>query len=225
MVADEILEQYPAFAAPKLQVVRNGYDPARFNMDGAGQLPEACESDVQTGKNLLFLGTGFERKGLDWALRFLAALGRRDASWKTCGRLWVAGRGIAAPYERLARDMGLEGQLCFLGAVTDPAELCRKASLMVLPTRYDPFANATLEALACGCPVVTTAKNGAFEVIQPGRTGWVLNELTQIAVSEAAGNFLDVPEFDRREVASSVAEMTRKNELKEFTALLMSQLS
>lgn len=36
---------------------------------------------------------------------------------------------------------------------------------MVLPTRYDPFANACLEAMACGIPVLTTSSNGAAEVL------------------------------------------------------------
>ena len=36
---------------------------------------------------------------------------------------------------------------------------------MILPTRYDPFANASLEAMACGVPVITSRANGAAEVL------------------------------------------------------------
>jgi len=39
------------------------------------------------------------------------------------------------------------------------------ADLYVLPTRYDPFANSTLEAVASGLPVVTTTSNGAHEIL------------------------------------------------------------
>ena len=47
------------------------------------------------------------------------------------------------------------------------------ADLAVLPTMYDPFSNVCLEAMACGLPVVTTAENGASELIHPGENGFV----------------------------------------------------
>jgi UDP-glucose:(heptosyl)LPS alpha-1,3-glucosyltransferase len=46
--------------------------------------------------------------------------------------------------------------------------------LYVLPTRYDPFANSTLEALASGLPVITTATNGGSEVLAPDVHGAIL---------------------------------------------------
>jgi UDP-glucose:(heptosyl)LPS alpha-1,3-glucosyltransferase len=224
MVADDLRAEYPQLDSSRIQVVQNGFDPARFNLDGIGQLPDECGSDAQFGKCALFLGSGFERKGLAWAIHFFAELSRLDMTWRKRGRLWIAGKGRESPYRRLASELGVAGQICFLGTVAQPAELCRRAQIFVLPTSYDAFANSTLEALACGCPVVTTAQNGASEVIQSGLTGWVLNELTQATVSNVAGSFLGAPVVDRREVAHSVAAMTRQKELKEFTSLLMSQL-
>jgi UDP-glucose:(heptosyl)LPS alpha-1,3-glucosyltransferase len=48
------------------------------------------------------------------------------------------------------------------------------ADVFLLPTLYDPFSNATLEALATGLPVITTVHNGVSEVITDGENGFIL---------------------------------------------------
>jgi glycosyltransferase involved in cell wall biosynthesis len=56
----------------------------------------------------------------------------------------------------------------FLGYRRDLPALCAAADALLLPTRYDAFANATLEAAAAGLPVLTSATNGAAELLAPG---------------------------------------------------------
>jgi glycosyltransferase involved in cell wall biosynthesis len=53
----------------------------------------------------------------------------------------------------------------FLGPRADPEALLAAADALLLPTRFDAFANASLEAAASGIPVVTSAANGAAEVL------------------------------------------------------------
>jgi UDP-glucose:(heptosyl)LPS alpha-1,3-glucosyltransferase len=73
----------------------------------------------------------------------------------------------------------------FLGPRSD-AEVCfAAADLYVLPTRYDPFANATLEALASGVPAITSRQNGAFELLEEGASGSVLPALEASALARA----------------------------------------
>ena len=48
------------------------------------------------------------------------------------------------------------------------------ADVFLLPTLYDPFANVTLEALAAGLPVITSAQNGASEIIEDDKNGFIL---------------------------------------------------
>jgi UDP-glucose:(heptosyl)LPS alpha-1,3-glucosyltransferase len=77
-------------------------------------------------------------------------------------------------WQRAAERRCLGDRVVWLGVVSQP-ELCyRGADLYVLPTRYDPAANSTLEALASGLPVVTSAMNGAAEIVEPGVHGAVL---------------------------------------------------
>ncbi|MFZ5477132.1 MAG: glycosyltransferase family 4 protein [Myxococcota bacterium] len=124
------------YGARRVEVVYNGVDLDRFRPDPA----------AKEGKVALFLGTGFARKGLDVAI---AAL---PAGW----RLRVVGRD---------RPWAAPPHVEFLGERHDPERLLQAADVMILPTRYDPFANSCLEALACGVPALTTPANGAAEVL------------------------------------------------------------
>src|SRR5262249_2919000 len=80
----------------------------------------------------------------------------------------------APPAARRAGRLGAADRVLWLGARPDPERLLRAADVLVLPTAYDPAANATIEALASGVPVVTSASNGASEILQPGRHGSVV---------------------------------------------------
>jgi len=129
----------------RVEVVYNGVDRARFHPDP--QLRAAVRAELGAdGPVAVFLGNGFARKGLDVAI---AAL---PPGWT----LWVVGHDApwAAP-----------PTVRFLGGAKDPERLLQGGDVMVLPTRYDPFANACLEAMACGLPVITTSANGAAEVL------------------------------------------------------------
>jgi UDP-glucose:(heptosyl)LPS alpha-1,3-glucosyltransferase len=60
------------------------------------------------------------------------------------------------------------------------------ADLFLLPTIYDPFSNASLEAMAAGLPVITTEANGFAEIMRPGMDGEVLENPADIAGIAAA---------------------------------------
>jgi UDP-glucose:(heptosyl)LPS alpha-1,3-glucosyltransferase len=74
----------------------------------------------------------------------------------------------------------------FAGAVADVERYYAAADLFALPTRFDPFANATLEAMASGLPVITSAQNGAAEVLTSGIDGLVLQRADDPAALAAA---------------------------------------
>lgn len=165
LVRAEIFSYFPAFPPERIAVVYNGLpaallapaDPAarEVSRGALGLKPEDCA--------LLFAGSGWERKGLACALVALDRL--PDARL----RLLVAGRGNPRPY--LRRRPTLSGRVQFLGPVRNMPALYAAADLFVLPTVYDPFSNACLEALAAGLPVLTTTANGCAEILTPGLDG------------------------------------------------------
>jgi UDP-glucose:(heptosyl)LPS alpha-1,3-glucosyltransferase len=132
------------YGAERVQVVYNGVDGDRFCPDP--QVRAAVRAELgATGPVALFLGNGFRRKGLDIAIEAV------PAHWA----LWVAGGDAPHPAPPNVR---------FLGSQANPERLLQSADVMVLPTRYDPFANTCLEAMACGIPALTTPSNGAAEL-------------------------------------------------------------
>src|SRR5207245_1040817 len=80
-------------------------------------------------------------------------------------RLLVAGRGNEMLYKTKRLRFWREETVQFLGEVADISRVYAAADIFILPTIYDPFSNACLEALACGLPVITTGSNGFSEII------------------------------------------------------------
>jgi UDP-glucose:(heptosyl)LPS alpha-1,3-glucosyltransferase len=80
------------------------------------------------------------------------------------------------------------------------------ADLFVLPTIYDPFSNACLEAMASGLPVITTAANGAAEVIEEGRSGAVVSDPRDAqGLADRMADFLDPARREERRSAARAA--------------------
>lgn len=173
MVRRDVEARY-GLARERLSVIHNGVDLERFHprrraLEGAAKRRElGFEANDCV---VLFLGTGYARKGLDLVLEaFPALLAARPAA-----RLLVAGFDSAhARYAARARELGLAGRVRFAGGTLAPEGLYAAADLYVLPTRYDPFANSTLEALASGLPVVTSTANGGAELLDAGLQGEAL---------------------------------------------------
>lgn len=155
LVQGEIQEHF-AFPRERISIVYNGLSTPIL-------LPERAAARAKLGLDhhefcVLFVGTGWERKGLDIAM---GAVDRIPTA-----RLLVAGRGPANRYG--------SHKIKFLGPVSDLGMLFSAADIFALPTWYDPFSNACLEALAAGIPVMTTAANGFSEILQAGIHGEIV---------------------------------------------------
>src|SRR5215471_12936484 len=157
MVRNEITKVY-GYPVDKIDLVRNGVPLDRFRFEP--ELREKSRAQLNLKQDqiaLLFAGSGWERKGLLFAIEAMALCENRKL------RLLVAGRGNARPYQTTPLCFWREKPVQFLGEVADLVPLYAAADIFILPTIYDPFSNACLEALACGLPVITTRSNGFSE--------------------------------------------------------------
>lgn len=173
MVRDEIARHYGVDES-RLVVIRNAVDGSQFHPGLRGLHRDRVREQMNlsdTQPVFLFVGSGFERKGVDLLL---------DVWSQINATLLVVGhdRDLAG-YSRHAQ--ALRGRVRFLGPREDVRPWYGAADAFVLPTLYDPLPNAALEALACGLPVLTSRKCGAAEVIQPGVTGEVADALDRPA--------------------------------------------
>lgn len=174
MVKRDVMTRY-AVPADRIAVIYNGVDLDRFHprhRDSEGaKLREACGL-TPNDFVILFLGTGYGRKGLSQLLDAFPLLLRE----RPRARLLVVGYDSAqAAFEQAATAAGIGSYVRFLGGRRDPEVCFGAADLYVLPTHYDPFANSTLEALASGVPVITSSSNGASELITNDVDGSVVS--------------------------------------------------
>ena len=182
MVKAEIMRHF-GVAEDKLHVIYSGVDLEAFHprLKERHRLPVRAQLGIPEHATIfLFVGSGFERKGLAAALRALPP----DAYLAVIGHDKRAGR-----YQALANQLGIADRVHFLGPQQDVKPYYGAADVLVLPTLYDPFPNVALEALACGLPVVTSTKCGAAELL--AQTGLVVDALDTAALGAAMTTLLD----------------------------------
>jgi UDP-glucose:(heptosyl)LPS alpha-1,3-glucosyltransferase len=172
MVRDEIRRHY-GVSDQRLSVIRNGVNIEEFH-PRLREEREAVRDKLGIPRQafvFLFVGSGFKRKGLAQALAAIARL--REPVW-----LVVVGRDRRERhYRQLALELGIADRVRFLGPQQRVAQYYGAADAFVLPSLYDPAANAVLEALAAGLPVITSTKCGTAELIEPGVNGFVCDAL------------------------------------------------
>jgi UDP-glucose:(heptosyl)LPS alpha-1,3-glucosyltransferase len=146
-VKEETARHY-GVPAERIAVIHNGVDAGEFKPSAeARSLVRNQLGLAEADYALLFVGTGFRRKGLEYAI---AAVDRVPSA-----RLIVAGEGRARAHPRVLP----------LGRRTDVGHLYAAADAFILPTLYDPFPNAALEAMASGIPVIVSRIAGVSELI------------------------------------------------------------
>lgn len=170
---DGILACYP-LPESRIRVAYNGVDSARFTPENAARFRAPLRQALgllESEPVLLFVGANFTRKGLGLLLEALAVAGEAGRRM----RLVVLGGRPTHRWMGRVTALGLTGRVQFVEAAADPERYYAAADLFVLPTHFDPFANATLEAMAAGLPIVTTRMNGVAEILKPGTDGFVLD--------------------------------------------------
>lgn len=213
LVADALVA-HEGVDPDRILLLPNGVDAAGFDTpalraSGAQRRIEAEQREktqlgprTAAGPLWLFAGSGWRRKGLD---RVLEALALEPLA---SHRLFVAGRDRIAPWRQRADRLGITDRIAFLGARDDLEILYHAVDALVLPTRYDPFANVTLEAAAAGLPIVTTESNGASEWLGEG-----LERLPEGAGLEALARAMQRLESPERRLQLGESAQKRAEEL------------
>jgi UDP-glucose:(heptosyl)LPS alpha-1,3-glucosyltransferase len=167
MVKNEIVALH-GYPVEKIDIVRNGVPVSKFREAAAERKQSRAAFALAADEiAVLFAGSGWERKGLRFAIKAVEACPDPKL------RLFVAGRGNRGHYK--------SSRVQFLGTVVDLSPVYTAADIFILPTIYDPFSNACLEALACGLPVITSRNNGFSEIIEEGVHGSIVDSANDIA--------------------------------------------
>lgn len=171
MVANNIGNDYPV-NSEKFQIIYNGInwreigDTFHNNAVVGDELLRVHGLDP-SNNILLFLGSGFARKGLDVAINGLVFLPQSY-------HLIVVGKDSCRAYMRQAEKLGLKNRVHFLGPQAQGWRYASICKAMILPSRYEPFGLAAAEVQAMGIPVLVSENTGYAELVSPGRNGIIL---------------------------------------------------
>ena len=208
MVKREILSHF-AFPADRIHLVRNGVDVARFQ--GGDRTATRRRLGIQDDDFLLlFVGSGWERKGLTYALRAVRSLQMvtllhgfsqgvqrfvKESKTVLAGALGSDSRKPTTTHASQPPSPGKikllvvgkgkrpahrPANVLFAGPMSAPENAYAAADLFLFLPIYEPSSNVVFEALAAGLPVVTTAQNGAAELIEEGVNGTVVDDPANI---------------------------------------------
>lgn len=186
----------------RFAVIYNGVNTEAFHPGLAAEFRQPMRAEWQIPAEaplLLYVGSGFERKGVARALEAIVA-------WPQVYLVIVGADKHLERYRRHAARLGLSARVRFCGARNDVRPFYGMADGFVLPTLYDPFPNVCVEALACGLPLLTSTTCGAAELLRDGENGWVADALDAPAWSALVGRWLAAQEH--REALGLAARAT-----------------
>ena len=136
------------------------------------------------------------KKGLRVLLEAVSILKQRTPSCDC--QVLIVGDGLAREgLEALGRDLGLGGSVVFAGERRDVPRILPILDLFVLPSLYEGFGIAILEAMAAARPVVATTAGGIAEFVDHGRSGLLVEPGNPIALSDAIRTVLGRPDQGR----------------------------
>ena len=148
----------------KITVIHNFVDTKRFDRERVKDKVKDLQIELGLDKSkpiFLFLGTGYERKGLKQTLTALSKL-------KTSSQLLIVGKDSQEHiYINYAKKLGVYDNCYFLGEDKRPELYFPLADCYLLPTLYEPFGFTVIESLSCGTPAITTENCGAKEILTP----------------------------------------------------------
>jgi len=114
-------------------------------------------------------------------------------------RLRLIGNGpLRESSEKLARQLGIQDRVEFLGDREDVASLLAASDVSVLATKFEMFSLSILEAMRAGLPVIASDVGGNCEAIVDGETGFLVPCGSATALTEALGQVLDNPDLRLR---------------------------
>lgn len=181
----------PPEAAPRLRVAYNGCDAEHFRPATSRDAVRASVSFAPGRRYMVFCGSVIERKGITELATAWRSFAPRHPNWQ----LVIVGPIVS---KALAVELLAAGptSVRLVGRVPsdDVPYYLQAADGYVQPSHTEGIANATMEAMAVGLPVITTGAGGQGELVRHGENGWLVPVHDAPAVAQAMAELAGEPE-------------------------------
>lgn len=170
----DILIHSIGIAPERIRVIPNAvefdvFDPQRISKQSARQKLGISDQDIVLG----FVGRLNYQKGVDLLVEALSLLRQKSARYV----LLIAGEGRERErLEELARQLGVEEQVRFLGFCGNVPEVMSAFDIGLVPSRFEPFGIVGLELMRMKVPVISSGAGGMAEYVIDNETGLLLGQ-------------------------------------------------
>lgn len=191
-VSDRLREHYVhhlGFSARKSITIYNGVDTSVFypNKD------DSIRKELGIGAEHVVIGAvGNIRPAKGYDL-FLKAARLVYDQHPEC-RFVVAGQGSGPLYQKLLQlrdDLGLQDVFFFIGFRPDAAQVYNNLDIFVLPSTSEGFSISTIEAMACGIPVIVTRSGGPEEIVANDCVHGTVVECSELDIANALNRYVE----------------------------------
>lgn len=218
------LQQFYGRQGPS-PVLYFGLDHQIFNPERRLQLREAARAEIQLAPQqfaLLLVGNDWLNKGLTVLLEAMYRLRELPL------QLLVVGQDDPSPYQSIIRARSLDGRIHFLQPRKDVEFYYAASDAYTGPSKEDALPLPPAEAMACGLPVIVTAKCGISELIADGQSGLVMQDPTDAGDLTAKIRRLyedsDLRQSLSEKAAEAMRQFTWEHSAREFRELLLQAL-
>ena len=200
-------------------VIPNGVSPPKPADGQSGGLSRTLKLGSDGNRNIgdlalppesLIVGTIGRIKPQKGQLHLIRALPLVVSAFPTVELLVVGTGFMQGALEAEAKKLGVGPRVHFLGERTDIPEILRSLDLYAHPALFEGMPNVVMEAMAASLPVVATDVDGAAELIEHGRTGWLVSAGDSEALSRQIVSILSDPESAER-VGRTAARYMQEN--------------
>lgn len=174
-------ETFRSFAIHKdIEVIHNFVDVARFNKKPIDAFRKVV---APNDEKILVHASNFRKvKRVDDVIKVFAAVRKAMPA-----KLLMVGDGPERPAtEELARSLGVDEDVRFLGKQEQMEDILAVSDVFLLPSEYESFGLAALEAMAAHAVVISTNAGGLSEINVQDETGYMTNVGDIAAMSEFA---------------------------------------
>ncbi|MFC1745390.1 glycosyltransferase [Candidatus Riflebacteria bacterium] len=187
----EIANKWQKLNVPShlIRILPNGFDLKGI----VAQSKKARLLDFPDKFNLVTLARLHPQKNPFIALKVLKILKDKDIFWT-----WLGGGPLMSQLQKMVKKEGLSKNIRFVGSVSNPYPLLARADLFVLPSNYEGFPNALVEAIALSVPVlVSDCPTGPAEILQHGKYGFLVPKNDPYALAQSIVNCKNQREQER----------------------------